>query len=55
MKNTDPTSHYLLYVARKDRLAAKRDAFVRVVAGLIAPSVSCRIPRTPTRSRRSRP
>ena len=36
MKNTNPTSHYLLYVARKDRLAANRDAYVRTVAGLIA-------------------
>jgi NitT/TauT family transport system substrate-binding protein len=36
MKNTNPTSHYLLYVARKDRLAANRDAYVHTIAGLIA-------------------
>ncbi len=36
MKNTNPTSHYLLYVARRDRLAANRDAYVRTVAALIA-------------------
>ena len=36
MKNTNPTSHYLLYVARKDRLAANRDAYVRTIAGFIA-------------------
>ena len=36
MKNTNPTSHYLLYVVRKDRLAANRDAYVRTIAGLIA-------------------
>jgi NitT/TauT family transport system substrate-binding protein len=36
MKNTNPTSHYLIYVARKDHLAANRDAYVRTVAGLIA-------------------
>jgi NitT/TauT family transport system substrate-binding protein len=35
MKNTNPTSHYLVYVARKDKLTANRDAFVRAVAGLI--------------------
>jgi len=35
MKDTNPTSHYLLYVARKDKLKANRDAFVRTVAGLI--------------------
>ena len=36
MKNTNPTSHYLLYVARRDRLAANRDADVRTIAALIA-------------------
>jgi len=35
MKNTNPTSHYLVLVARKDNLAANRDAFVRAVAGMI--------------------
>ena len=29
MKNTNPTSHYLMLVARKDNLAENRDAFVR--------------------------
>jgi NitT/TauT family transport system substrate-binding protein len=35
MKNTNPTSHYLVWVIRKDKLAAKRDAVVRAMAGLI--------------------
>jgi len=35
MKNTNPTSHYLLYVVRQDRLKANRDGYVRAVAGLI--------------------
>ena len=35
MKNTNPTSHYLMLMARKDGLAAKRDAIVRAVAGMI--------------------
>jgi NitT/TauT family transport system substrate-binding protein len=35
MKNTNPTSHYLILVARKDKLAANRDAYVRAVAGMI--------------------
>ena len=35
MKNTNPTSHYLMLVARKDNLAKNRDAIVRTVAGLI--------------------
>jgi len=35
MKNTNPTSHYLMLVARKDKLAGERDAIVRTVAGLI--------------------
>jgi len=36
MKNTNPTSHYLVMVARKDNLAKNRDAIVRTVAGMIA-------------------
>jgi len=35
MKNTNPTSHYLIMVARKDNLAANRDAIVRTVAGMV--------------------
>jgi len=35
MKNTNPTSHYLTLVVRKDNLAKNRDAVVRAVAGLI--------------------
>jgi NitT/TauT family transport system substrate-binding protein len=35
MKNTNPTSHYLMLVIRKDNLAKNRDAVVRTVAGLI--------------------
>jgi NitT/TauT family transport system substrate-binding protein len=35
MKNTNPTSHYLMLVARKDNLAKNHDAVVRTVAGLI--------------------
>jgi NitT/TauT family transport system substrate-binding protein len=35
MKNTDPTSHYLMLMVRKDTLAKKRDAVVRAVASLI--------------------
>ena len=35
MKNTNPTSHYLMLVAQKDNLARNRDAIVRTVAGLI--------------------
>jgi NitT/TauT family transport system substrate-binding protein len=35
MKNTNPTSHYLVLVARKDNLAAKRDAIVRTLAATI--------------------
>jgi len=35
MKDTNPTSHYLTMVARKDNLAANRDAIVRTVAGMI--------------------
>ncbi len=34
-KQTNPTSHYLMLVVRKDNLAANRDAIVRTVAGLI--------------------
>lgn len=32
----NPNAHNLIIVARKDRIAQKRDAFVRMVAGLIA-------------------
>ena len=35
MKNTNPTSHYLILVTRKDKLAANRDQVVRAVAGMI--------------------
>ena len=36
MKKTNPTSHYLLVVARRDNLAANRDSFVRFTAAVIA-------------------
>jgi NitT/TauT family transport system substrate-binding protein len=36
MKNTNPTSHYLIMVVRKDNLAKKRDAIVRTVAATVA-------------------
>ncbi len=32
---TNPTSHYLILVARKDNLAKKRDAIVRAVAAMV--------------------
>jgi NitT/TauT family transport system substrate-binding protein len=35
MKHTNPTSHYLMLVARKDNLAKNRAAIVNAVAGLI--------------------
>jgi len=35
MKNTNPTSHYLMLVVRKDNLAKNRDAVVRAVAALV--------------------
>jgi NitT/TauT family transport system substrate-binding protein len=35
MKNTNPTSHYLMLVARKDNVAKNRDAIVRTLAGMI--------------------
>ncbi len=35
MKNTNPTSHYLILVARKDKLKENRDQFVRALAGMI--------------------
>lgn len=35
MKNTNPTSHYLVLISRKDKLAANRDGVVGVVAGMI--------------------
>jgi NitT/TauT family transport system substrate-binding protein len=38
MKATNPTSHYLTLVARKDNLAKNRDAYVRAVAGMIEAS-----------------
>ncbi|HYS49515.1 MAG TPA: ABC transporter substrate-binding protein [Xanthobacteraceae bacterium] len=34
MKETNPTSHYLLAVARQDKLKDNRDAYVRALAGL---------------------
>ncbi|MGH6671701.1 MAG: ABC transporter substrate-binding protein [Xanthobacteraceae bacterium] len=36
MKKTNPTTHYLLYVARRDKLAANREVYVRTIAALIA-------------------
>lgn len=30
-----PTSHYILYIARKDKVAANREAYVRFLAGVI--------------------
>jgi NitT/TauT family transport system substrate-binding protein len=35
MKATNPTSHYLILVARKENIAANRDAMVRTVAGML--------------------
>jgi len=35
MKNTNPTSHYLVLLSRKDKLAANRDAVVGAVAGMV--------------------
>ena len=35
MKNTNPTSHYLIMVVRKDNLDKNRDAIVRTVAGMV--------------------
>ena len=35
MKKTNPTSHYLLVVARQDKLKENRDGYVRMLAGLI--------------------
>lgn len=35
MKKTNPTAHYLLVTVRQDKLAENRDAYVRVLAGLI--------------------
>ncbi len=35
MKNTNPTSHYLMLVVRRDNLAKNRDAIVRTVAGMV--------------------
>jgi ABC-type nitrate/sulfonate/bicarbonate transport system substrate-binding protein len=36
MAKTNPNSHYLLLVAPRDKLAANRDAYVKLLAGLIA-------------------
>jgi NitT/TauT family transport system substrate-binding protein len=36
LRDANPDSHNLLIVARKDRLAEKRDAFVRTIAGIVA-------------------
>ncbi|HVY57535.1 MAG TPA: ABC transporter substrate-binding protein [Xanthobacteraceae bacterium] len=38
LAKSNPTSHYLVVIARKDRLAQKRDAIVRAEAALIAAS-----------------
>jgi NitT/TauT family transport system substrate-binding protein len=38
LREANPDSHNLLIVARKDRLAEKRDAFVRTIAGIVAAS-----------------
>ena len=35
LKDTDPNSHYLMLVVKKDNLAAKRDAIVRATAAMI--------------------
>ena len=35
MKKTNPTSHYLLVIARQDKLKQNRDDYVRMLAGLI--------------------
>jgi ABC-type nitrate/sulfonate/bicarbonate transport system substrate-binding protein len=35
MKDTNPTSHYLVLVVRQDKLKENRDAYVRTLAGLI--------------------
>jgi ABC-type nitrate/sulfonate/bicarbonate transport system substrate-binding protein len=35
MKKTNPTSHYLLVIARQDKLKENRDGYVRMLAGLI--------------------
>ena len=36
LSKTNPDTHYLVLTARQDRIAQKRDGFVRAVAGLIA-------------------
>jgi NitT/TauT family transport system substrate-binding protein len=38
LRESNPDSHNLLIVARKDKLAEKRDAFVRTIAAIIAAS-----------------
>jgi ABC-type nitrate/sulfonate/bicarbonate transport system substrate-binding protein len=45
MKTTNPTSHYLVLVARKDNLAKNRDVMVRAVAGMIEASQFVQDPR----------
>jgi ABC-type nitrate/sulfonate/bicarbonate transport system substrate-binding protein len=35
MKKTNPTSHYLVAMGRRDKIAADRDAYVKLTAGLI--------------------
>ena len=35
IQKTSPNSHYLVFVVRKDKLAADRDSYVRVLAALI--------------------
>jgi ABC-type nitrate/sulfonate/bicarbonate transport system substrate-binding protein len=35
MKKTNPTSHYLLVTVRQDKLKDNRDAYVRLLAGMI--------------------
>jgi NitT/TauT family transport system substrate-binding protein len=35
MKNTNPTSHYLVLVVREDKLSENRGAYVRALAGMI--------------------
>ena len=48
MKNTNPTSHYLLYVARKDQLAAQSRRLCAASSPRSSPPIaSCRTPRMP--------
>ena len=55
MKNTNPTSHYLMLVARKDNLATNRDAIVRTVAGMIEAARFMQDPKNADAVARSRP